>query len=81
MHKLTKALAQNNVIVKNVTSGEISLHYPEIGSNGYPTGVVLQKIIPSEKVVDLTKDITIKALRLSSSLKKLVKARHLLVVL
>jgi len=81
MHKLMKALATQSVTVKNGTSGEISLHYPEIGENNYPTGVVLRLGIQPGQTLTLTDMISLKALKLSSNLKKLVKARHLLVLL
>ena len=81
-NKLVKALASQSVTVKNVTSGEISLHYPELDeAKKYPTGLLLRMHIPAGKTVTLTADIPIQALRLSQSLKKLVKARHLLVIL
>lgn len=81
MQKLIQALAAKRVMVKNVSQGEVSLHYPELDERDYPTGLLLRKHIPSGKVLDLTADISIHALRLSQSLKKLVKARHLRVIL
>jgi len=80
-NKLIKALAAQSVTVRNITSGEISLHYPELDGQNYPTGLLLRKHIPAGKVVNLTQDISIHALRYSKSLKKLVQARHLLVIL
>lgn len=81
MHKLMKALASQTVTVQNVTSGEISLHYPEIGENNYPTGLVLRLGISAKQVIVLTDAVSLKALKLSSNLKKLVKARHLRIIL
>lgn len=80
MQKLIQALAKNNVTVRNVTQGEISLHYPELDANNYPTGLLLRIHIPAGKTLTLTQDISIHALKLSQSLKNLVKARHLRVI-
>ena len=42
-NKLIKALAAQSVTVRNITSGEISLHYPELDGQNYPTGLLLRK--------------------------------------
>jgi hypothetical protein len=81
MHKLMKALASGTVTVKNVTSGEMSIHYPELAENGYPTGTLFRLGIAAQQTITLTDVIPLKALKLSSNLKKLVKARHLSIIL
>jgi len=81
MHKLMKAFASQKVTVQNATAGEISLHYPEIGENNYPTGLMLRFGIPAKQIIVLTDTITLKSLKMSSNLKKLVKARHLRILL
>lgn len=77
--RLIQALAKGKVVVKNRTSGEVSVFYP-VMSKGHPTREKQKITMASNQILNLTSIVSIEALRLSSNLKKLVKAHHLVVV-
>jgi len=76
--KLAEALAGQKLLVRNKTSGEVSVHYPKLNERG--EWQIANQVVGPFQLVDLTSLIPMTSLRRSPNLVSLVNNGHLDVV-